>query len=79
MNSETSGVKEKSLEFVIRKQKLQLAPWDLTCLCILDHVGGKPFCIYRAGKELFIIVVLIALVNFILDDQSNSLQHLVEH
>ena len=30
-------------------------------------------------KGLFIIVVLLALVNSILDDQSYSLQHLVEH
>ena len=40
---------------------------------------GNRSCIYCAGKELFIIVVLLALANFILDDQSYSLQHLVEH
>ena len=54
-----------------------------TCTCNLfmyagSFLAGNLSCIYCAVKELFIIVVLLALVNSILDDQPYLLQHL-EH
>ena len=78
MNSETSEGKEKRVR-------------NLETKTVVSSLGPNLFmyaesfwretvrCNYCAGKELFIIVVLLALVNFILDDQSYLLQHLVEH
>ena len=78
MNSETSEGKEKRVRNL--ETGTVISPLRPNLFMYAgSFLAGNRSCIYCARKELFIIVVLLALVNFIVDDQSKSLQHLAEH
>ena len=79
MNSETSIGKEKRVRNPEAETVFSPLGPNLFMYAGSSLAGNRSCILYCAGKALFIIAVLLALVNFVLDDQSYSLQHLVQH